>query len=54
MSPTYPGTYNNQIDCNYKFIGDANERVSIHFDEISMHYGAEQYESLSFYLIFLF
>ena len=46
MSPTYPGTYPNAIDCNYKFIGDANERVSIHFDEIAMHYGAEQYESL--------
>ncbi len=42
MSPTYPGTYPSILDCKYKFIGKPNERVMIHFEEISIHYGAEQ------------
>ena len=42
LSPTYPGTYPNILNCNYKFIGQANERVSIHFEEILLHFGADQ------------
>ena len=42
MSPTYPGTYPNNLNCVYKFIGKIDERISIHFDEILIHYGADQ------------
>ena len=43
LSPTYPGTYPNILNCTYKFIGRPNERVSIYFEEILLHYGADQY-----------
>ena len=43
MSPTYPGTYPNILNCTYKFIGQPNERVSIHFEEVLLHFGADQY-----------
>lgn len=43
MSPTYPGTYPSILDCSYRFIAEPNERILIHFEEISIHYGAEQY-----------
>jgi hypothetical protein len=42
MSPTYPGTYPNILNCSYKFIGQPNERVEIYFEEILLHYGADQ------------
>lgn len=42
LSPTYPGTYPNILNCTYKFIGRPNERVSVYFEEILLHYGADQ------------
>jgi hypothetical protein len=42
MSPTYPGTYPNILNCSYKFIGQPNERIEIYFEEILLHYGADQ------------
>lgn len=42
MSPTYPGTYPNNLNCTYKFVGKPDQRVSIHFEEILIHYGADQ------------
>lgn len=42
MSPTYPGTYPNILNCTYRFIGQANERIYIHFDDIALHLGADQ------------
>ena len=42
MSPTYPGTYPNLLNCTYRFIGQPNERISIFFEEISTHFGADQ------------
>lgn len=43
MSPTFPGTYPNVLDCTYRFIGEPDERISINFLEIAIHYGADQY-----------
>lgn len=43
MSPSFPGTYPNSLECYYKFIGEKNERISISFTEISINEGAEQY-----------
>ncbi len=43
MSPTYPGTYPNVLNCSYKFIGQPNERIYFSFEDISLHYGADQY-----------
>ena len=42
ISPTYPGTYPNILNCTYKFIGKPGERLSIQFDEVLLHYGADQ------------
>lgn len=42
LSPTYPGTYPNILNCTYKFNGKPDERVSIYFEEILLHYGADQ------------
>lgn len=42
MSPTYPGTYPNIMNCSYKFRGASGERLSIYFDEILLHFGADQ------------
>ena len=42
LSPTYPGTYPNKLNCTYKFIGQSDERLSIYFEEILLHYGADQ------------
>ena len=42
QSPTYPGTYPNVLNCTYTFIGRPNERISFFFEDISIHYGADQ------------
>ena len=42
LSPTYPGTYPNKLNCTYRFIGQTDERLSIYFEEILLHYGADQ------------
>ena len=42
MSPTYPGTYPNILNCTYKFKGQLGQRLSIYFEDISLHFGADQ------------
>lgn len=42
LSPTYPGTYPNILNCSYRFIGKPNERVQIDFEELLIHFGADQ------------
>lgn len=44
MSPTYPGTYPNILNCTYKFIGQPNERIYFNFEDIALHFGADQYK----------
>ncbi|CAF0709121.1 unnamed protein product [Brachionus calyciflorus] len=41
MSPTYPGTYPNILNCSYRFIGRPDERIQIDFEEILIHFGAD-------------
>lgn len=42
FSPTYPGTYPKDINCNYKFIGEPGQRIRLEFRDFDLYYGGAQ------------
>ncbi len=41
-SPTYPGTYPDNVDCYYKIKGQAGQRIRINFIDLDLYSGGEQ------------
>jgi len=42
MTPTYPGSYPKDLNCQYKFIGDENQRLRLEFRDFDLFYGGAQ------------
>ncbi len=42
MTPTYPGTYPKNMECAYKFIGEAGQRMRLEFRDFDLFYGGAQ------------
>lgn len=42
LSPTYPGVYPKNLNCNYLFRGVKGQRVKLEFMDFDLHYGGPQ------------
>ena len=42
MTPTYPGIYPKNMECQYKFIGEPGQRMRLEFRDFDLFYGGAQ------------
>ncbi len=42
LSPTYPGVYPKNLNCQYRFLGRKGQRVRLEFMDFDLFYGGPQ------------
>lgn len=42
LSPTYPGVYPKELNCNYQFVGQPGQRIRLEFRDFDLFFGGPQ------------